>query len=141
MTTTKATAQNAKANKENAQVNANEFLMSFIDKSLFVSNSGQKKETIYKSSLFEKCLTDKDKKSLRRKLRNTMDSFITSFSAYAEQKNTIKLESLYTAFDTYYKNVYQLNDYSLNSLMSNNTDTQKKEGLQKMLSIISNIKK
>lgn len=141
MTTDKTTAQTANVKKETATKNANEFLMSFIDKSLFVSNSGQNKETIYKSSLFDKCLTDRDKKSLRRKLRNTIDSFVSSFISYSEKKDTNKLTALYNSFAIYYSEVYANNDYTLNSLVSNNTDTSKKESIQKMLDIIAKIKK
>lgn len=138
MSEIKTNAQNANVNKETANVNANLFLLSSLDKSLFVSNSGQSKETIYKADLF-KNLSDKEKKSLRRKLRNTMDSFITSFIAYDTAKDTKKLNALFTSFNDYYKSVYVLNDYSLNSLMSNNTDVAKKDGLTKMLSIVNKL--
>lgn len=138
MITEKTTAQNAKVTTETATTNANQFLLSMLDKSLFVSNSGQSKETIYKADLF-KNLSDKEKKSLRRKLRNTMDSFITSFIAYDTAKDIKKLNALFTSFNDYYKSVYVLNDYSLNSLMSNNTDIAKKDGLTKMLSIVNKL--
>lgn len=138
MSEIKTNAQNANVNKETANVNANLFLLSSLDKSLFISNSGQSKETIYKADLF-KNLSDKEKKSLRRKLRNTMDSFITSFIAYDTAKDIKKLNALFTSFNDYYKSVYVLNDYSLNSLMSNNTDVAKKDGLTKMLSIVNKL--
>lgn len=138
MSEIKTTAQTANVNKETANVNANLFLLSSLDKSLFVSNSGQNKETIYKSDLF-KNLSDKEKKSLRRKLRNTIDSFITSFIAYDTAKDTKKLNALFVSFNDYYKSVYVLNDYSLNSLISNNTDVAKKDGLTKMLSIVNKL--
>lgn len=138
MSEIKTTAQTANVQKETAKVNANQFLISMLDKSLFVSNSGQSKETIYKSDLFVN-LSDKEKKSLRRKLRNTMDSFITSFIAYDSAKDAKKLNALFTSFNDYYKSVYVLNDYSLNSLMSNNTDIAKKDGLTKMLVIVNKL--
>ena len=138
MSEIKTNAQNAKVTTETATTNANLFLLSSLDKSLFVSNSGQSKETIYKADLFVN-LSDKEKKSLRRKLRNTIDSFITSFIAYDTAKDTKKLNALFVSFNDYYKSVYVLNDYSLNSLMSNNTDIAKKDGLNKMLTIVNKL--
>ena len=47
MSEIKTNAQNANVITETATTNANLFLLSSLDKSLFVSNSGQNKETIY----------------------------------------------------------------------------------------------
>jgi len=122
--------------KEATTTKANEYLLSMLDKSLFVSNSGMSKENIYKASIFATCITDRDKKTIRRKIRNNMDSFISSFISYETNKNTDKIKKLLTAFKDFYTNVYSLNDYSLNSLISANTDTVKKDNVIKMLSII-----
>lgn len=112
-------------------VNFNEIIAN-LDKSLLVSNSGQRKENIYKKDIFADCITDRDKKTRRRKLRNILESFISSFILTKEEA---KLKKLALSFDAYYKATYVTNDYSLESLISANTDAAKKENLSKMLEI------
>ena len=130
--------------KEKATIKANESILSAmyqtIDKSLFVSNSGQNKENIYKKDIFAHCITDTDKKRTRTKIRNTIDSFCSSFIAYKANNQTEKLKALKTQFDVFYKTVYLKNDYSIESIISNNTEVNKKNNLIKMLSIIKEIK-
>ena len=111
--------------------NFNEIIAN-LDKSLLVSNSGQRKENIYKKDIFSDCITDRDKKTRRRKLRNILESFISSFILTKEEA---KLKKLALSFDAYYKATYITNDYSLESLISANTDVAKKENLSKMLEI------
>lgn len=106
-----------------------------LDSSLLVSNSGLRKENIYKKDIFADCITDRDKKTRRRKLRNTLDSFISSAITIKDEK---KLNQLALSFDAYYKSVYNINDYTMDSLISANTDSVKKENVSKMLSIFSN---
>ena len=103
-----------------------------LDSSLLVSNSGLRKENIYKKDIFQDCITDRDKKTRRRKLRNTLDSFISSAITIKDEK---KLNQLALSFDAYYKSVYNVNDYTLNSLISANTDIAKKGNVSKMLDI------
>ena len=112
-------------------INFNEILAN-LDKSLLVSNSGQRKENIYKKDIFADCISDRDKKTRRRKLRNIIDSFLSSFLSI---KDVSKLEKLAISFDSYYKSTYSLNDYSLESIVSSNTDSVKKDNLLKMLDI------
>lgn len=130
--------------KEKATTKANESIlnamMQQIDKSLFVSNSGQNKENIYKKDIFSHCITDTDKKRTRTKIRNTIDSFASSFIAYKSNNQTDKLKALKNQFDVFYKTVYIKNDYSIESIISNNTEINKKNNLIKMLSIIKDIK-
>lgn len=130
--------------KEKATTKANESIlnamMQTIDKSLFVSNSGQNKENIYKKDIFSHCITDNDNKRIRRKIRNTIDSFCSSFIAYKANGQTDKLKQLKNQFDVFYKTVYIKNDYSIESIVSNNTEINKKNNIIKMLSIIKEIK-
>lgn len=142
-TETKLSTQNelnSAINKAKAQANANKFLLSQLDKTLFVSVSGQSKENIYKNDIFKSCITDKEKKTLRRQLRNIADSFISSFIYYDANKQTAKIADLKVQFDLYYKSHYCLNDYSVNSFVSNNTDQSKKDNVKKMFDIIAKIK-
>ena len=127
-----------------ATIKANESvlnaMMQTIDKSLFVSNSGQNKENIYKKDIFQHCITDTDKKRTRTKIRNTIDSFCSSFLSYKANNQTEKLKQLKVQFDVFYKTVYLKNDYSIESIISNNTEVNKKNNLIKMLTIIKDIK-
>lgn len=143
MTTLKSNSKNNELvdlNKVQATEKANKFLLSQLDKTLFVSVSGQTKENIYKNDIFKDCITDKEKKTLRRQLRNIADSFISSFIYYDANKQTAKLADLKVQFDLYYKSHYCLNDYSVNSFVSNNTDQSKKDNVKKMFDIIAKIK-
>lgn len=110
-----------------------EKVLASVDKSLLVSNQGSKKENIYKKDIFADCITDRDKKTVRRKLRNILDNYVKSILTC---KDSAKLKKLCIDFNTYYKGVYNINDYSLQSIASNNIDESKKENLQKFLQII-----
>lgn len=114
-----------------SELNFNNVLKS-LDSSLFVSNSGMRKENIYKKDVFSNCLTDRDKKTIRRKIRNIIENFMKSILT---QKDPVKLKKLCEQFDIFYKATYQNNDYSFDSLASKNTDETKKENLIKMLTI------
>ena len=129
----------SKKEVETTSLNLDSVLKS-LDKSLFVTVSGMNKENVYKLEVFKDCITDRDKKTIRRKLRNILENFISSFLKYSELKDTNKIKALKKEFDGYYKQVYRLNDYSLNSFISNNTDIKKKEQTEKMLLIIKNEK-
>lgn len=108
-------------------------VLASVDKSLLVSNQGSKKENIYKKDIFADCITDRDKKTTRRKLRNILDNYVKSILLC---KDSAKLKKLCLDFDKYYKGVYNMNDYSLQSIASNNVDASKKENLQKFLQIV-----
>lgn len=111
-----------------------EKVLANVDKSLLVSNQGSKKENIYKKDIFADCITDRDKKTVRRKLRNILDNYVKSILIC---KDAAKLKKLCLDFDKYYKGVYNINDYSLQSIASNNIDATKKENLIKFLGIVS----
>lgn len=93
-----------------------------------------KKENLYNSSIYADCLTDKDKKSVRRKMRNLLDNFIGSI--IRSEKNKTICENHCKQFKLFYEQVYRINDFSVESLVSNNTDELKKENLKKMLEIV-----
>ena len=98
------------------------------------TNSGLKKENLYNSSIYADCLTDKDKKSVIRKIRNILDNFIGSF--IRSDNNKTICENHCKQFKLFYEQVYRINDFSVESLVSNNTDELKKENLKKMLEIV-----
>lgn len=109
-------------------------LLETLDTTGLHTNSGLKKENLYNSSIYADCLTDKDKKSVRRKIRNLLDNFIGSI--IRSEKNKTICENHCKQFKLFYEQVYRINDFSIESLVSNNTDELKKENLKKMLEIV-----
>lgn len=109
-------------------------LLETLDTTGLHTNSGLKKENLYNSSIYADCLTDKDKKSVRRKIRNLLDNFIGSI--IRSEKNKTICENHCKQFKLFYEQVYKINDFSVESLVSNNTDELKKENLKKMLEIV-----
>ena len=109
-------------------------LLETLDTTGLHTNSGLKKENLYNSSIYADCLTDKDKKSVRRKIRNLLDNFIGSI--IRSEKNKTICENHCKQFKLFYEQVYRINDFSVESLVSNNTDELKKENLKKMLEIV-----
>jgi mannitol-specific phosphotransferase system IIBC component len=124
--------------KESAKVEKKEIeKLSFsklLDTTGLHTNSGLKKENLYNSSIYADCLTDKDKKSVRRKIRSLLDNFIGSI--IRSEKNKTICENHCKQFKLFYEQVYRINDFSVESLISNNTDELKKENLKKMLEIV-----
>lgn len=98
---------------------------------LLKTSLGTKKENIYQTSIFENC-SDKEKKSLRKKLRNTLFSLCSSI---IDEKDETKKNKLIKSFNDFYKLAYVTNDYTLQSVCNENLKSEKKETLQKALDI------
>lgn len=98
---------------------------------LLKTSLGTKRESIYQTSIFENC-SDKEKKSLRKKLRNTLFSLCSSL---IDEKDETKKNKLIKSFNDFYKSVYVTNDYTLQSVCNENLKSEKKETLQKALDI------
>lgn len=73
-----------------------------IGKNILKTESNRK--SIYKKELFSDCVTDKEKKSLRIKLRRKKDTFIACY--LANKKNEAKLKELFSAWKQYAEKVY-----------------------------------
>lgn len=136
-----AKVEKKKAQKTTAKVEKKEIeklsfskLLETLDTTGLHTNSGLKRENLYNSSIYADCLTDKDKKSVRRKIRNLLDNFIGSI--IRSEKNKTICENHCKQFKLFYEQVYRINDFSVESLVSNNTDGLKKENLKKMLEIV-----
>lgn len=97
---------------------------------LFKTSLGTKTE-IYKKELFEGA-NEKQVKSLRKKFRNVTFNFLSTIIANKADKKLIN------GFIDFYKQVYVLNDFSFNSIASENTKEEKKEILIKGLEIVKN---
>lgn len=96
---------------------------------LFKTSLGTKTE-IYKKELFEGA-NEKQIKSLRKKFRNVTFNFLSTIANNADKK-------LIDGFIDFYKQVYTLNDFSFNSIASENTKEEKKAILIKGLEIVKN---
>lgn len=97
------------------------------------TNKGTKKESIYKESIFAE-LSDKEKKSTRKKIRNFVSSIFESIIIADKENNKKSITKLANSFANFYKETYKLNDYSFASVASENT--KDKETINKALAII-----
>lgn len=126
--------ESAKVEKKEVEKISFSKLLETLDTTGLHTNSGLNKENLYNSSIYADCLTDRDKKSVRRKIRNLLDNFIGSI--IRSEKNKTICENHCKQFKLFYEQVYRINDFSVESLVSNNTDELKKENLKKMLEIV-----
>ena len=103
-------------------MNANEILSKSRKQieGLLVTNKGTKKESIYKESIFEE-LSDKEKKSIRKKIRNYVHSIFESIINADKVNNKKDVSKLAKTFADFYLETYKLNDYSFSSIASENT--------------------
>lgn len=125
---------NVNVEKASANVKANSLIALDVLKSvkeknagLFKTSLGTKTE-IYKKELFEGA-NEKQIKSLRKKFRNVTFNFLSTIANNADKK-------LIDGFIDFYKQVYVLNDFSFNSIASENTKDEKKAILLKGLEIV-----
>lgn len=103
-------------------------LNSFFSNDLLKTNKGGAKESIYKKDIFEGV---ENKKSLRTKLRKLMFNYCSSIINITDND---KAKNLAKDFSNFYSSVYRINDFSLASVSSANTEESKKEILTKGLS-------
>lgn len=127
---------NVNVEKASANVKANSLIALDVLKSvkeknagLFKTSLGTKTE-IYKKELFAGA-NEKQIKSLRKKFRNVTFNFLSTIANNADKK-------LIEGFIDFYKQVYTLNDFSFNSIASENTKEEKKAILIKGLEIVKN---
>lgn len=127
------------ANVAKANAKANSLIALDVLKSVKEKNSGLFKTSlgtrtdIYKRELFVGA-NERQMKSLRKKFRNVTFNFLSSIATNADKK-------LIEGFIDFYKQVYILNDFSFNSIASENTKEEKKAILLKGLEIVKkNIK-
>lgn len=116
-------------------MNANEILSNSRKQieGLLATNKGTKKESIYKESIFEE-LSDKEKKSVRKKIRNYVHSIFESIINADKENNKKSISKLAKTFADFYLETYKLNDYSFSSIASENT--KDKETINNALAII-----
>ena len=87
---------------------------------------------MYRKELFAGQL-DIEKKRTRKKLRNVRDGFAIEI---LNCKDKQRLQRLCKDFAEYYKQVYTVNDYSVNSICSGRTDENTRNVLEKFLNTV-----
>ena len=107
---------------------ANEVLN--FGKEVLISNSKNRK-SIYKNSLFEDCKSDKEKKSLRIKLRRKLQNFLGTFLQI--EKNPTKIKELQKVWKEYAKEVYN----NVNEIVDNNSTQDNKELVKRFISVMN----
>ena len=140
MTNTNNKKSNKKANVENANVeNANVENAKAIEiiamtakatEGLIKSNLGTKKSSLFKSGVLP--TEEKQKKSMRKKLRNVLFSIC---STIVVEQNKEKQSKLINAFNEFYYATYANNDYTLASVCNENLSSEKKDVIKKALEI------
>lgn len=100
-------------------------LKSFMSTELLKSSKGGTKESIYKNEIF---VDVENKKGLRTKLRKLVYNYCASIVEIKDEK---KAKTLAKDFMSFYASVYKVNDFSLASICSANTEETKKEILKK----------
>ncbi len=76
----------------------------------------------------------------RTKIRKKRDNLINKFNYFKDLKDSKNLKKTIKEFNSFYKETYSLNDFTLNSLCSNNTSAQKKLFVKLFLIDIKNKK-
>ena len=110
-------------------------IMSNLEKIFAIGNETIQKEisfnraTIYKKELFEG-KTDKEKKSIRIKLRKKRDAFLSTFLVVEKDKN--KLEALKKDWKEYAKLVYN----NIEIIMDNNTNKESVQLIKRFVSVM-----
>lgn len=135
MTNTNNKKSNKKANVENANVeNAKAIeiiaMTAKATEGLIKSNLGTKKSSLFKSGVLP--TEEKQKKSMRKKLRNVLFSIC---STIVVEQNKEKQSKLINAFNEFYYATYANNDYTLASVCNENLSSEKKDVLKKALEI------
>lgn len=107
---------------------ANEVLN--FGKEILISNSKNRK-SIYKNSIFDECKSDKEKKSLRIKLRRKLQNFLGTFLQV--EKNPTKIKELQKVWKEYAKEVYN----NVNEIVDNNSTQDNKELVKRFISVMN----
>ena len=97
---------------------------------LIKSNLGTKKSSLFKSGVLP--TEEKQKKSMRKKLRNVLFSIC---STIVVEQNKEKQNKLISAFNDFYFATYANNDYTLASVCNENLSSEKKDIIKKALEI------
>ena len=132
MTTTNKNSNKNNANNAVKNAKANEILAMTAKATagLIKSNLGTKKSSLFKENVLP--TNEKQKKSMRKKLRNLLFSICSTLIV---EQNKEKQTKLINAFNEFYFETYALNDYTLASVCNENLSSEKKDIIKKALEI------
>lgn len=132
-TTNKKSIKNvetANANVENSKAIEILALTAKATEGLIKSNLGTKKSSLFKDGVLP--ANEKQKKSMRKKLRNVLFSIC---STIVVEQSKEKQTKLINAFNDFYCATYAINDYTLASVCNENLSSEKKDIIKKALAI------
>ena len=131
-TTNKKSIKNVESANVVKNAKANEILAmtAKATEGLIKSNLGTKKSSLFKEDVLPS--DEKQKKSMRKKLRNLLFSIC---STLVVEQNKEKQTKLINAFNEFYFETYALNDYTLSSVCNENLSSEKKDIIKKALEI------
>ena len=115
---------------ENAKANEILAMTAKATEGLIKSNLGTKKSSLFKENVLPS--DEKQKKSMRKKLRNLLFSIC---STLITEEDNAKQTKLLNAFNEFYFSTYANNDYSLASVCNENLSSEKKDIIKKALEI------
>ena len=123
---------NKKADENNVNATANEILAmtAKATEGLIKSSLGTKKSSLFKENVLP--TNEKQKKSMRKKLRNVLFSICSTLIIEQDKEKQSKLIS---AFNEFYFATYANNDYTLASVCNENLSSEKKDIIKKALEI------
>lgn len=132
MTTTNKNSNKNNANNAVKNAKANEILAmtAKATEGLIKSNLGIKKSSLFKEDVLPS--DEKQKKSMRKKLRNLLFSIC---STLVVEQNKEKKTKLINAFNEFYFSTYASNDYTLAIVCNENLSSEKKDIIKKALEI------
>ena len=131
-TTNKKSIKNVESANVVKNARANEILAmtAKATEGLIKSNLGTKKSSLFKENVLPS--DEKQKKSMRKKLRNLLFSICSTLIV---EQNKEKQTKLINAFNEFYFETYALNDYTLASVCNENLSSEKKDIIKKALEI------
>lgn len=131
-TTNKKSIKNVESANVVKNAKANEILAmtAKLTEGLIKSNLGTKKSSLFKEDVLPS--DEKQKKSMRKKLRNLLFSIC---STLVVEQNKEKQTKLINAFNEFYFSTYANNDYTLSSVCNENLSSEKKDIIKKALEI------
>jgi hypothetical protein len=95
------------------------------------SVNGEKKSSLYKEKL---------NKQQRKQTRNKRNKLVNNVIFYAKNKQVKELKETIKEFNSFYKETYLLNDNSINSIASKNSDKDTIEKIAFFFNIVKGMK-
>ena len=99
----------------------------------------KKKERLYNypENFSEKMINESEGKAFRSKQRNKIKTFANNISLFAKMNRIEDLQKEVKLFNEYYKTVYRINDFTVNSISQK--DAEKTGDIELMLQIVKKV--